>query len=78
MEKDLYEYLEEFMIENNWENKHVPEQARAFFTTLCFTRGIDADTALADSTLSTLYFRAAMEEIMEYEDFENFMVEFIV
>lgn len=78
MEEKLLGYLEDFMIDNNWDDEHVPEQARAFFTTICFVGHLDADTMCVDRMLNDLYFRAALEEIIEYEAFESFMMELIV
>ena len=57
--------------------ENTPEQTRAIFTTLCFVGYIDADTAECDNILLALYNEAAMEEIMEYDEFEMFMVSLI-
>ena len=35
MKNKLLDYLFDFMIQENWENKNVKEQARAIFTTIC-------------------------------------------
>ena len=79
MIEELYKYLEQFMIQSNWLDENVPDQARALFTTLCFVGGIDADTSKCDNTLLHLYNVSAMDDInITYEDFENFMVELIV
>lgn len=77
--KELSKRLEQFMIQSNWLDEHVPEQARAIFTTMCFVGNIDADTCECDNTLMHLYNLAAIEECdIEYEDFERFMVKLIV
>lgn len=79
MVEKLSKYLEQFMIQSDWLNENVPEQARAIFTTLCFVGNIDVDTSKCDNTLLHLYNVAAMEEIdITYEEFESFMVELIV
>ena len=78
MKNDLLNYLIDFMIQENWENKNVKEQARAIFTTICCIGDIGADTKECDEILATLYWRAALEELIEYEEFENFMLELIV
>lgn len=54
------------------------EQARAIFTTICLVGNIDADTRPCDEMLATLYWRAALEEIIDYDDFEKFMIELII
>lgn len=79
MVEKLRKYLEQFMIQSDWLNGNVPEQARAIFTTMCFVGNIDADTSRCDNTLLHLYNVAAMEELdITYEEFENFMVGLIV
>lgn len=78
MKNKLLDYLFDFMIQENWENKNVKEQARAIFTTICCVGDIEADTRECDEILSMLYWRSALEELIEYEEFENFMLELIV
>jgi len=79
MVEKLSKYLEHFMIQSNWLDEHVPEQARAIFTTLCYVGNIDADTCECDNTLMHLYNISALEELdIEYEDFQLFMLELIV
>ena len=78
MKQELFNYLKSFMIESEWNNGNTPKQARAMFTTLCFVGNIDADTMQCDNMLLTLYNEAAMEDIMEYDEFESFMIELIV
>ena len=67
-----------FCVENSWEYENVPEQLRSFFTTWCFLFHIDADTKECDDALNTLYFRAELEELITYDDFETFMIKFVV
>lgn len=78
MKNKLFDYLETFMLTNEWLCGNTPKQARAIFTTLCFVGWIDADTAECDNILHTLYTDTSMENIMEYEEFESFMIELIV
>lgn len=78
MEDVLFNYLESFMIESNWDYDNTAKQARAIFTTICFVGNIDADTCKCEKMLSDLYWRSAMEEIMEYDDFVTFMIELII
>lgn len=74
----LFKYLKSFMIESEWNCGNIAEQAKAMFTTLCFIDNIDADTMVCDRLLRTLYSEAAMEDIMDYDNFESFMIELIV
>lgn len=78
MEKELFDYLKTFMITNEWWNGNAFKQTRAIFTTLCCIGDIEADTRKCDGILWTLYKDACVEEIMEYDEFENFMLELIV
>ena len=78
MKNELLNYLIDYMIQENWENKNVKEQARAIFTTICCVGNIEADTKECDEILSTLYWRSALGELIEYEEFEDFMLELIV
>lgn len=78
MEKGLFSYLKSFMIGNEWNYGNTAEQAKAMFTTLCFVCDIEADTMKCDNILIELYNEAAMECVMDYDDFESFMIELIV
>lgn len=78
MKNELLNYLFDYMIQENWENKNVKEQARAIFTTICCVGDIETDTRECDEMLAALYWRSALEELIEYEEFENFMLELIV
>lgn len=78
MKNELFNYLKSFMIGSNWEDGNTAEQIRAIFTTICFVGNIDADTSECDNMLLTLYDVAAIEDIVDYDEFESFMVELIV
>ena len=78
MEHELFHYLEYFMKCSYWDDEKTPEQARAIFTTLCFMDYIDVDTSKCDNILHRLYNETAMEDFMEYDEFEAFMIELIV
>lgn len=78
MKNELLNYLIDYMIQENWENKNVKEQARAIFTTICCIGNIKAGTKECDEILSTLYWRSALEYLIEYEEFEDFMLKLIV
>lgn len=79
MKEQLFNYLENFMIQNNWLDEYTPKQARAIFTTICLVGNIDADTAACDNMLLELYNKADIKSIdISYDDFEEFMIELIV
>lgn len=78
MKNELFNYLKSFMIGSEWNNGNTAEQARAMFTTICFVGNIDADTMECDTLLRVLYDDSAMEYVMDYDDFETYMIELIV
>ena len=78
MKNELFNYLKSFMVGSNWVEGNTAEQARAIFTSICFIGYIDADTAECDNMLRTLYEEAAIEDIIEYDEFEAYMIELIV
>lgn len=79
MFNQMFDYLKEFMLCNSWDNGNVPEQARAIFTTICLMDDIHADTSGCDNLLWELYRDCAMEDTgMSYDEFENFMLAWIV
>lgn len=78
MKNELFNYLKSFMIESGWHDGNTAEQARAIFTTLCFVGNVDADTMECDSLLWSLYTEACMDEVVEYDNFEAYMIELIV
>lgn len=75
----ILEYLNQFLIQSNWLDENVPEQARALFTSWCLMENVDADTGKCDTTLLMLYDNAVLESVdITYDKFENFMVGLIV
>ena len=76
---EILKYLNQFLIQSNWLDENVPEQARALFTSWCLMENVDADTRKCDTTLLMLYDNAALESVdITYDEFENFMVGLIV
>lgn len=76
--KEFLNYIIDYAIHTGWEEFNGKDQIRALFTSWCLIFHIDADTKECDDTLNVIYWRAAMEELIEYEDYEQFMIEFIV
>lgn len=75
---NLLNYIISFAINNNWETENTPEQIRAFFTTWAFLFHIDADTHSCVQALMVIHTSAGLNEIINYDDFERFMIELIV
>lgn len=77
--REMFECLKSFIIENYWYDAYIPQQARSIFTTICMMWNIDADTAECDNMLNELWICAGVDEIeIDYEEFENFMLTWIV
>lgn len=76
--KEFLNYIIDYAIHTGWEEFHGKDQIRALFTSWCLIFRIDADTKECNDALNVIYRRAAMEELIEHEDYEAFMIEFIV
>lgn len=75
---DIYGFLVQFLIQNNWEDEYTQKQARALWTSYCLIAGLDADTAMYDNDLQILFNKAALDELITYEEFDGYMCELIV
>ena len=76
--QEFLNYIIDYAIGAGWEDCHGKDQIRALFTSWCLIFRIDADTKECDEALNVIYWRAALEELIEYENYEQFMIEFIV
>lgn len=75
----LYSYLKTYVIQNSWEDEYTRNGARSIFTTICLCCNIDADTAICDQLLAELYQMADIQSTdVSREEFDNFMLEYIV
>lgn len=65
-------------VEDGWgqDDPHAREVARALFTSYCITEDIYIDTIECDSLMHKLYLKVPGRT--SYDDFYNYMVEFIV
>lgn len=75
---EFLNYIIYYAIHIGWEDCNGKDQIRALFTSWCLIFQIDADTEECSDTLNIIYWRATMEELVEYEDYVQFMIEFIV
>ena len=73
----LVDFMYQFAEENSWEDGYIPEQLRSFFTTWAFLAKIEADTKLCDYVLHNLY-QYVNTQLISQEEFEEFMLEYIV
>lgn len=76
--QEFLNYIIDYAIHTGWEDVYGKDQIRALFTSWCLIFHIDADTKECDNALNIIYWRAAMKELIEYSDYERFMIEFIV
>ena len=76
--KQFVVFIINFVIENGWNDKREQELIRSFFTTWCCIFKVDADTGKCHATLLDIYNHGKLENLISYDDFENFMVEHIV
>lgn len=67
-----------YAIQNNWETKNVPERIRCFFTTWAHEYLIGADSEECKAALKKIYNQAAINELIEYEEFTDFMTQYII
>ena len=75
---EILEYLKQFLIQSNWLDENVPEQARALFTSWCLMENVIADTGKCDAALIDLYNTANIQVLdISFEDFTNYMIEHI-
>lgn len=71
-------YIIDYAAHSGWEDGSEKNQIRALFTSWCLIHHIDADTKECDDVLYVIYWRAEMEELVDYDEYETYMVEFIV
>lgn len=76
VKRNMSDYLKCFVADNDWWSDNVAEQTRAFFTTICFYGNVIVDTAECDNMLAEIYYESNCP--MPYEEFEWFMIKFIV
>lgn len=76
--QDFLNYIIDYAICTGWEDWNGKDQIRALFTSWCLIFHVDADTEECDDALNTIYRRAVMEELVKYEDYQRFMIEFII
>lgn len=68
----------DYAIQNNWETKNVPERIRCFFTTWAHEYLLGADSEGCKAALEKIYNQAAINELIEYEEFMYFMMRYII
>ena len=77
-QSEIYEYLKTFLIQNNWDDEYTRGQARALWTSYCLIGDLRVDTGRYDNDLLLLFDVAAIEELVTYEDFDNYMAALLI
>ena len=75
--EELLIYLKDFLFENEWDDK-VSEQVRSLFTTNCLINNLTSNTKEVEEILNYLYYKPNLEKRLDYKEFKNFMLEFLV
>ena len=78
VKSDIYEFLIQFLIQNNWDDDYTRNQARALWTSYCLIAGLDVDTVMYNYDLQILFSKAKLDEIISYKEFDVFMCKWIV
>ena len=76
--QDFLNYIIDYAVCTGWEDCHGKDQIRALFTSWCLIYHIDADTKECDHVMNDIYWLGEQSNLVEYEDYQRFMVEFIV
>ena len=76
--EEFLDYIVDYAVYSGWEDCNGKDQIRALFTSWCLIHHIDADTKECGDALYVIYWRAEMEELVEFEKYKQFMIEFIV
>lgn len=76
--KEYLDYIIDYAESAGWEDFHGKDQIRALFTSWCLIFRIDVDTEECDTALKKLYYDGELKELVDWNDYERFMIEFIV
>lgn len=76
--QEFLNYIIDYAIHTGWEDFNGKDQIRALFTSWCLIFHIDADTKECDDALYIIYWRAEMEELIDYGEYKQFMIELIM
>lgn len=76
--QDFLNYIIDYAVCTGWEDFHGKDQIRALFTSWCLIHHIDADTVESDTALKKIYYDGELKELIDWNNYEAFMIEFIV
>lgn len=76
--RDMENFMEKYTSDYSWSEDHVPEQLRSLYTAYCYIFDVEVDSCLSDWLLGIIYDRGKLDDIITYEDFEDFMSTYLV
>ena len=76
--KEYLNYIIDYAENAGWEDFYGKDQIRALFTSWCLIFRIDVDTEECDTALKKLYYDGELKELVDWNNYERFMIEFIV
>lgn len=62
---------------NKWKDELVPERLKCFFTTWAYEYRIGKDQDECESLLKRIYENAEVAGFMDYEEFKEYMLQFV-
>lgn len=77
-QSEYLSYICNFVFSSGWEDYNAKEQIRALFISYCLIFNIDVDTYICDLSLKNIYEAGHLEELVNYEEYERFMIQDIV
>ncbi|MFR8313661.1 MAG: hypothetical protein ACLVBP_15670 [Ruminococcus sp.] len=66
-----------YRISNKWKDELVPERLKCFFTTWAYEYRIGKDQDECESLLKRIYENAEVAGFMDYEEFKEYMLQFV-
>ena len=72
-EREMISYLDN----NKWKDELVPERLKCFFTTWAYEYRIGKDQDECESLLKRIYENAEVAGFMDYEEFKEYMLQFV-
>lgn len=76
--EEFLNYIIDFAMDTEWDELKRKEQLRALFTSWCFVYGINVDSKECDDVMTIIYEKVLMEPVIDYDEFEEYMIELIV
>lgn len=78
-EDEVVELVANYLLsnKNKWKDELVPERLKCFFTTWAYEYRIGKDQDECESLLKRIYENAEVAGFMDYEEFKEYMLQFV-